>query len=71
MVGAQNDPSRAAVLAMILCFTLAAFAAAAVAGRQNFATVTGKGDGGKHGQLPRLLRYGVYGMVIPWGLFTR
>lgn len=72
VVGAQNDPSRAAVLAMILlCFTLAAFVLQRLwLGGKNFATVTGKGDGGKHGQLPRLLRYGVYGMVIPWGLFT-
>lgn len=72
VVGAQNDPSRAAVLAMILLsFTLAAFVLQRWwLGGKNFATVTGKGDGGKHGQLPRLLRYGVYGMVIPWGLFT-
>jgi len=58
VVGAQNDPSRAAVLAMILlCFTLAAFVLQRWwLGGKNFATVTGKGDGGKHGQLPRLLR---------------
>ncbi|WP_299997449.1 iron ABC transporter permease [uncultured Cedecea sp.] len=72
VVGAQNDPSRAAVLAMILlCFTLGAFLLQRLwLGGKNFATVTGKGDGGRHGQLPRPLRFGVYGMVIPWGLFT-
>jgi len=72
VVGAQNDPSRAAVLAMILlCFTLAAFVLQRLwLGGKNFATVTGKGDGGQHSQLPRLLRGGVYGLVIPWGLFT-
>ena len=72
VVGAQNDSSRAAVLAMILLsFTLAAFVLQRWwLGGKNFATVTGKGDGGKHGQLPRALRFGVYGMVIPWGLFT-
>ncbi|MCA1416805.1 iron ABC transporter permease, partial [Bradyrhizobium sp. NBAIM20] len=46
VVGSQNDPSRAAVLAIILlCFTLSAFLAQRfwLAGK-NFATVTGKGD---------------------------
>lgn len=72
VVGAQNDPSRAAVLAMILlCFTLAAFILQRLwLGGKNFATVTGKGDSGRHGELPKALRAGVYGMVIPWGLFT-
>ncbi len=72
VVGAQNDPSRAAVLAMILlCFTLTAFIVQRLwLSGKNFATVTGKGDGGQHAQLPRPLRYGVYGMVVPWGLFT-
>lgn len=72
VVGAQNDPSRAAVLAMILlCFTLAAFVLQRLwLGGKNFATVTGKGDGGRHSELPRTLRLGVYATVIPWGLFT-
>ncbi|WP_367395491.1 ABC transporter permease [Pantoea sp. Ep11b] len=72
VVGAQNDPSRAAVLAMILLtFTLFAFLVQRVwLSGKSFATVTGKGDGGRHARLPRPVRYGVYGMVIPWGLFT-
>ncbi|MGC0790951.1 ABC transporter permease subunit [Pantoea agglomerans] len=72
VVGAQNDPSRAAVLAMILLgFTLAAFLVQRVwLSGKSFATVTGKGDGGRHVMLPRPVRYSVYGMVIPWGLFT-
>lgn len=72
VVGAQNDPSRAAVLAIILlCFTLSAFILQRLwlAGK-SFATVTGKGDSGMHCGLPRGLRYGVYALVIPWGLFT-
>ncbi|CAI0885146.1 Sulfate transport system permease protein CysW [Serratia liquefaciens] len=72
VVGAQNDPSRAAVLAIILlCFTLSAFILQRLwlAGK-SFATVTGKGDSGTHCGLPRGLRYGVYALVIPWGLFT-
>jgi iron(III) transport system permease protein len=32
---------------------------------KSFATVTGKGDGGRHVQLPRPVRYSVYGLVIP------
>ncbi|QEW32220.1 iron ABC transporter permease [Erwinia billingiae] len=72
VVGAQNDPSRAAVLAMILlCFTLCAFIIQRVwLSGKSFATVTGKGDGGRHAQLPKPMRLGVYGLVIPWGLFT-
>lgn len=72
VVGAQNDPSRAAVLAIILlCFTLSAFILQRLwLSGKNFATVTGKGDSGQHCGLPRGLRYAVYALVIPWGLFT-
>lgn len=72
VVGAQNDPSRAAVLAMILLgFTLCAFVIQRLwLSGKSFATVTGKGDGGRHPTLPKPLRAGIYGMVIPWGLFT-
>lgn len=72
VVGAQNDPSRAAVLAMILlCFTLCAFIIQRLwLSGKNFATVTGKGDGGTHSVLPRPMRVGIYGLVIPWGAFT-
>ncbi len=72
VVGSQNDPSRAAVLAIILlCFTLTAFLAQRywLAGK-NFATVTGKGDSGSHIALPKLLSIGVHALVIPWMLFT-
>ncbi|HTO34193.1 MAG TPA: iron ABC transporter permease [Pararhizobium sp.] len=72
VVGSQNDPSRAAVLAIILlCFTLTAFLAQRywLAGK-NFATVTGKGDSGAHIALPRALSIGVHALVVPWMLFT-
>ncbi|TNM59766.1 ABC transporter permease [Aliirhizobium smilacinae] len=72
VVGSQNDPSRAAVLAMILLFfTLSAFLAQRIwlAGK-NFATVTGKGDSGAHIALPRPLSIGVHAVVIPWMIFT-
>jgi iron(III) transport system permease protein len=72
VVGSQNDPSRAAVLAtVLLCFTLSAFLAQRfwLSGK-SFATVTGKGDSGAHIALPRGLSIGVHAVVIPWGLFT-
>ncbi len=72
VVGSQNDPSRAAVLAMVLlAFTLSAFLAQRfwLSGK-NFATVTGKGDSGAHIALPRGVSIGVHALVIPWGLFT-
>ncbi|SHM64757.1 ABC transporter permease [Roseibium suaedae] len=72
VVGSQNDPSRAAVLAMILLtFTLTAFMAQRfwLKGK-NYATVTGKGDSGAHIALPRGLNWGVHGIVVPWMIFT-
>ncbi len=72
VVGSQNDPARAAVLAMILlCFTLSAFLAQRfwLSGK-NFATVTGKGDSGAHIALPRGLSVAVHAIVIPWMIFT-
>jgi iron(III) transport system permease protein len=72
VVGSQNDPSRAAVLAMILlCFTLSAFLAQRfwLSGK-SFATVTGKGDSGSHIALPRPLSLIVYALVFPWMVFT-
>lgn len=72
VVGAQTDPSRAAVLAIILLtFTLSAFLLQRVwlAGR-NFATVTGKGDSGKHAALPGPLAALLYAVVVPWIIFT-
>jgi len=72
VVGSQNDPSRAAVLAIVLlCFTLTAFLAQRfwLAGKE-FATVTGKGDSGAHAALPRGISIGVHAIVIPWIAFT-
>ncbi len=72
VVGAQTDPSRAAVLATVLLgFTLSAFLAQRLwlSGR-NFATVGGKGDGGRHAALPRGVAVPVIGVVVFWGLFT-
>jgi len=72
VVGSQNDPSRAAVLAMVLLFfTLSAFLAQRVwLSGKNFATVTGKGDSGAHIALPRGLSIAVHAVVLPWIAFT-
>ena len=72
VVGSQNDPSRAAVLAIVLLvFTLSAFLAQRfwLSGK-NFATVTGKGDSGAHIALPKGLSIAVHSVVIPWVIFT-
>ena len=72
VVGAQNDPARAAVLAsVLLMFTLSAFLAQRLwlAGR-NFATVTGKGDGGRHALLPARVAWPITAIVALWSVFT-
>ncbi len=72
IVGAQNDQSRAAVLAIVLLvFTLTAFwAQRRWLGRKSYATVTGKGDAGLHVALPRRLHWLVYGSALPWAGLT-
>ena len=59
IVGAQNDPAQAAILAIVLLvFTLAAFYAQRFwLGRRSYTTVSGKGDAGIHPQLPRRSRW--------------
>ncbi len=72
VVGAQHDPARAAVLAtVLLCFTLSAFLAQRLwlSGR-NYATLSGKGDGGRHAALPARVAWPVTIIVVAWGLFT-
>ena len=72
VVGAQINPSRAAVLAMILlAFTLAAFFLQRfwLAGK-NFTTVTGKGDSGVSASLPKPVAAACYATVGPWLVFT-
>ena len=72
VVGAQNDPSRAAVLAMVLLgFTLSAFLAQRLwlSGR-NFATLSGKGDGGRPAPLPARVAIPATVLVVAWSIFT-
>ncbi|RIX98476.1 iron ABC transporter permease [Aureimonas flava] len=72
VVGAQNDPARAAVLALVLlAFTLSAFFLQRVWLRgRSYTTVTGKGDAGRHAALDPKLRAAVVGVVSIWVAFT-
>ena len=72
IVGAQNDQGQAAVLAIVLLsFTLTAFyAQRRWLGQKSYATVTGKGDAGVHIQLPKRLKWLVFGAAMPWAVLT-
>ncbi|QQM32043.1 iron ABC transporter permease [Martelella lutilitoris] len=72
VVGAQNDPARAAVLAtVLLVFTLSAFLAQRLwLSGKNYSTVTGKGDGGRHIQLPHRVAIPVITVAVIWAVFT-
>jgi iron(III) transport system permease protein len=72
IVGAQYDQGRAASLAWILTlFALAVFALQrAVLGRQNYTTVSGKGDAGMALALPDGVRRSLYAVALPWMAFT-
>jgi len=72
IVGAQYDQGRAATLALILTgFALAVFALQrAFLAKQNFTTLTGKGDAGLPVSLPAGVRRMVLGLAAPWLVFT-
>ncbi len=72
IVGAQYDQGRAASLAWILTlFALAVFAIQrAVLGKQNFTTVSGKGDSGLAMPLPDGVRRLIKAVAVPWIAFT-
>jgi iron(III) transport system permease protein len=72
IVGAQYDQGRAASLAWILtAFALTVFAIQrGLLGKQNFTTVSGKGDAGLALPLPRGINRLVHGVTLPWMLFT-
>lgn len=72
IAGAQNDPGRAAVLALILLvMTLGAFwLQYRWMGKASFVTVTGKGDVGLPTPLPKRVRWLCYATALPWALFT-
>ncbi len=72
IVGAQYDQGRAASLAWILTiFALGVFALQrALLGKQNFTTVSGKGDAGIPMVLPDGVRRTLNSVVYPWLAFT-
>ena len=72
IVGAQFDQGRAAALAWILTlFALGVFALQrGLLGKQNYTTVSGKGDSGIPMPLPDGLRRTLNGVVYPWLAFT-
>ncbi|SMH39768.1 ABC transporter permease [Azospirillum agricola] len=72
VVGAQNDPGRAAALGIILlCLCLGAFwVQRQWLGKKSYATVGGKGDNGIPSQLPRGVKIAAYATALPWAAFT-
>ena len=72
IVGAQYDQGRAASLAWILMvFALGVFMLQRkVLGSKSYTTVSGKGDAGIPMPLPTGVRRAVYGIAVPWMLFT-
>ncbi len=72
IAGAQHDPGRAAVLAVVLLgFTLVAFwLQQRWVGRLSYVTVSGKGDGGLPAKLPRALWRSCFTVAAAWIVFT-
>ena len=72
IVGAQYDQGRAASLAWILTmFALLVFAVQrGLLGKQNYTTVSGKGDAGMAMALPDGVRRTINVVVYPWLAFT-
>ncbi len=72
VAGAQHDPGRAALLALLLlALTLSAFWLQMIwLGKSSYVTVTGKGDNGVPLPLPRGVRLASLGVVVPWVVMT-
>ncbi|HVW53662.1 MAG TPA: iron ABC transporter permease [Trinickia sp.] len=72
VVGAQNDPGRAAGLGLVLLvFALGAFMLQNLwLGRKSYVTVSGKADSGAHAALDRRLQIGLWCVAVPWYGFT-
>jgi len=68
VVGVQQDPGRAAVLAVILLLlSLGLFVAQRrLLARKSFVTVGGKGDGGARTPLPRFVGIAAACVALPW-----
>jgi iron(III) transport system permease protein len=72
IVGSQNDPGRAAALALILlALTLSAFMLQRQwLGHRSYTTIAGRGDSGAAPSLPTGIKSLVYVTTIPWLAFT-
>jgi len=72
VAGAQHDPGRAAALATVLLgLTLLAFwLQQRWIGKLSYVTVTGKGDGGLPGKLPKPLWNTCFSVAVGWIAFT-
>lgn len=72
IVGAQYDQGRAASLAWVLTlFALGVFALQrSLLGKQNYTTVSGKGDAGIAMALPDGVRRTIHCIALPWIAFT-
>jgi iron(III) transport system permease protein len=72
IVGAQYDQGRAASLAWVLTlFALGVFALQrGLLGKQNYTTVSGKGDAGIAMALPDGVRRTIHCIALPWIAFT-
>lgn len=72
IAGASADDGKAATLAIVLLiFTLTTFFIQKKwVGKTNYTTVTGKGDGGSYGPLPKLVKFLSLGTALPWVAFT-
>src|SRR5207249_6950650 len=68
VVGVQQDPGRASVLAVILLgFSLALFLVQRrLLAKRSFVTIGGKGDGGSRTPLPRAVIAAAAGVALPW-----
>jgi iron(III) transport system permease protein len=72
VVGAANDPARAATLALVLLvLAVGAFMLQNLwLGKKSYVTVTGKADNGRHAALDPRLEKGLWAVALPWFAFT-
>jgi iron(III) transport system permease protein len=72
IVGSQNDPGRAAALAIVLlALTLSAFILQRRwLGSRSYTTIAGKGDSGRPAPLPQTVKFFIYAAALPWLVFT-
>jgi iron(III) transport system permease protein len=68
IVGVQQDPGRAAILAIVLlALSLSVFMLQRwLLARRNFVTISGKGDSGKRMLLPRSISVSAAALTLPW-----